>query len=253
VDRTVKIWRLPPLDGDILAREDKPLFSSSQIHKARVLSVAWINQDILLSHSASAIMRRQNDVYDDVYEEKGNIVLWRWLGFDRFFPPNMPYQKVLRGCASDYQESASFKLVSIYSLPMGANKLHIYHSVTHDPIVLFPVADGIRMLNVKHFSPRFSSEPPPFPLDENDMVESMKRARLNDDDEERNSRIVVSPPAPPVPVEWVIKPGSGNVVSTIGHSEDITVCSMGIEGGIIVGAGAKGTVWIWKRASSRSH
>jgi hypothetical protein len=41
VDRTVKIWRLPPLDGDSLAREDKPLFSSGQIHKARVLSVTW--------------------------------------------------------------------------------------------------------------------------------------------------------------------------------------------------------------------
>lgn len=120
MDRTAKIWRLPPLDGDTLAREDKPLFSSSQIHKARVLSVTWyvmrglfvlpffnklhamhrINQDILLTHSAPAMMRRRDDIPEDIYEEAGTLVLWRWLGFDRFFPPNAPYQKVLRGCAS---------------------------------------------------------------------------------------------------------------------------------------------------------
>src|ERR1700728_1632238 len=63
-------------------------------------SALRVNQDILLTHSAPAMMRRQNDITDDIYEEAGTLVLWRWLGFDRFFPPNMPYQKVLRGCAS---------------------------------------------------------------------------------------------------------------------------------------------------------
>lgn len=192
-------------------------------------------------------MRRRNDIPEDIYEEAGTLVLWRWLGFDRFFPPNMPYQKVLRGCASDYQESASFKLISIYSLPMGTSTLHVYHSLTHDPIVLFPFADGVRMLNVKHFTPRFSSGPPPFPLDEDDMVESMKRTRLNDDeDDEDDSLTLVSSPAPLVPMEWEIKVDKDNMKDVIARSEDITVCMMGIGGGIIVGAGAKGSVWMWK-------
>lgn len=49
------------------------------------------------------MMRQHKDNTDDVegiYEEAGTLVLWRWLGFDRFFPPNVPYQRVLRGCAS---------------------------------------------------------------------------------------------------------------------------------------------------------
>jgi polycomb protein EED len=46
------------------------------------------------------MMRRRDDSPEDIYEEAGTLVLWRWLGFDRFFPPNMPYQKTLRGCAS---------------------------------------------------------------------------------------------------------------------------------------------------------
>lgn len=28
------------------------------------------------------------------------VVVWRWLGFDRFFPPDKPFQKVVRGVAS---------------------------------------------------------------------------------------------------------------------------------------------------------
>ncbi|KAG6851175.1 hypothetical protein H0H93_015185 [Arthromyces matolae] len=41
LDRLVKIWHLPePMQGTLI-REDKPLFSSSRIHKARVLSISW--------------------------------------------------------------------------------------------------------------------------------------------------------------------------------------------------------------------
>jgi hypothetical protein len=133
---------------------------------------------------------------------------------------------------------------------MGTSNLHVFHSLTHDPIVLFPFADGVRMLNVKHFSPRFSSAPPPFPLDEDEMVESMKRTRLNDDDDdedEDDDLTTASPPAPLAPVEWEIKIDRGNVESAIGRSEHIRVCMMGMRGGIIVGAGEKGSVWIWKR------
>lgn len=47
------------------------------------------------------MMRRRNDVPENVYEEPGTLVVWRWLGLDRFFPPGLEYtQKILRGCAS---------------------------------------------------------------------------------------------------------------------------------------------------------
>jgi hypothetical protein len=101
------------------------------------------------------------------------------------------------------------------------------------------------MLNVKNFSPRFSSGPPPFPLDEDDMVESMKKARLNDDDDEDDNP-TISPAAPLVPVEWEIKIGKGNVEGVVGRLDDIVVCAMDLGGGVIVGAGAKGSVWMWK-------
>ena len=46
MDRAVKIWRIPPSvfsppDQPVLAREDKPLFSTDLVHKARVLNVEW--------------------------------------------------------------------------------------------------------------------------------------------------------------------------------------------------------------------
>ena len=41
MDRTVKIWVIRATSGVGIRREDKPLFSSGRIHKARVLSVTW--------------------------------------------------------------------------------------------------------------------------------------------------------------------------------------------------------------------
>jgi WD40 repeat protein len=43
VDRRVKIWRIPDLEPDatILVTTDKPIFSSSNLHQGRVLSVTW--------------------------------------------------------------------------------------------------------------------------------------------------------------------------------------------------------------------
>lgn len=41
MDRAVKIWPFRPDDPERIKREDKPFFSSSKIHKARVLSVNW--------------------------------------------------------------------------------------------------------------------------------------------------------------------------------------------------------------------
>lgn len=244
VDRTVKIWRSPSFQGDMISREDKPLFSSSRIHKARVLSVTWLNDHILVSHGAPAMMRRHNDAPNDVYEEPGTLVVWRWLGLDRFFPPGVEYhQKILRGCASDYQESAACKLICVNSLPEGLKDLHIYRSWSHEPIVLFPQGNNIKMFNLRRLLPRFSAGPPP-PTQHDDFVESMKRAlpRLDDDDDDSN----VVPPAPNVPVEWelAVTAGKGKKKSL---SENLLACTMGAGGDLIVAVGATGNIWLWQR------
>ncbi|KAA1471550.1 WD40 repeat-like protein [Dentipellis sp. KUC8613] len=171
LDRCVKIWRLPSLEGTMLSREDKPLFSSSVVHKARVMSISWLSQDLLLSHSAPAVMCRDireplRDAIEknNLYEEPGTMQVWRWLGFNRFFPPNQPLtQTILRGCASDYQESASFRVMTSVPLPYPPTSLQCkyFATDTHDPLVLLPVRADVRMLNLSLLQP---PPPPPFRL-----------------------------------------------------------------------------------------
>ncbi|KZT72824.1 WD40 repeat-like protein [Daedalea quercina L-15889] len=184
MDRAVKIWRIPPLEDGRLAREDKPLFSTDYIHKARVLSISWLSDDILISHSASAPMRRSERV-DDLYIENGTVQIWQWLGFNRFFPPDRgdkPIPKVMRGCASDYRNSESFKVLSAYHLPLTTLHATVYTSPTntHDPLLLVPVGKTIRAFNITHFRAR---PPPPFPLAEDEVVALTKRMRLGSGEE----------------------------------------------------------------------
>lgn len=37
----MKIWVVRPANDREIKREDKPLFTSSRVHKARVLSISW--------------------------------------------------------------------------------------------------------------------------------------------------------------------------------------------------------------------
>lgn len=106
MDRAVKIWAIRPTGNNHIKREDKPLFSSSRIHKARVLSVSWLQEDLLLTASAPAIMRRfpedkKNKTTDVI---PGELSIWQWYGLNRFFPPehrnNPQILKGLRGISS---------------------------------------------------------------------------------------------------------------------------------------------------------
>ncbi|THH00949.1 hypothetical protein EW026_g1668 [Hermanssonia centrifuga] len=94
MDRMVKIWRMPQIDhakvkidSEHLAREDKPLFSTDLIHNARVLSIAWLTDDTLVSYSAPALMG--NPATEDFWKEPGTVAIWTWLGFDRYLPRGM--------------------------------------------------------------------------------------------------------------------------------------------------------------------
>lgn len=68
------------------------------------LNMHRLQEDILLTHSAPSVLRV--DPYDtdnkNTYLEPGELVVWRWLGLNRFFPPDQQdvRQTVLRGIAS---------------------------------------------------------------------------------------------------------------------------------------------------------
>ncbi|CAL1695645.1 unnamed protein product [Somion occarium] len=254
MDRAVKIWRIPPLEADSFAREDKPIFSSELIHRARALSIAWLSQDVLMSHSAPAWMRKVGDGEEpyEYFQEHGTIVVWRWLGFDRFFPPDKPFQKVVRGVASDYRGSDSFKIISCYSLPMNVLKLRVYRSLAHDPIIVIPMGNTVRILNVMHFKGR---EPPAFPTND-EMVELTKRMRLSvpegDGDNENGNRIPQPDARPPRPLLETVKGWELPLSQTDGPI-DIQNCEVACQGRVIVGVGIKGTMVVWKLRPSQGE
>ncbi|EMD42122.1 hypothetical protein CERSUDRAFT_110665 [Gelatoporia subvermispora B] len=193
MDRAVKIWRIPPMRRGLLAREDKPLFSSDYLHRARVLSVNWLSTDILVTHSAPALLQRDSDDRDAYYENgTGNVLcckvivcfmfslvtVWRWLGFDRFFPVGKPIQKIIRGCISDWRNSESFRILSSYFLPLTTLNLHIYTGSTSDPLLSIPLGKAIRVYNITQFAPRPS---PSLPTLMN-VTELTKQLRISHDD-----------------------------------------------------------------------
>ncbi|KAF8078681.1 WD40-repeat-containing domain protein [Lyophyllum atratum] len=246
LDRLVKIWHVPRAFTDVLAREDKPLFSSSRIHAARVLSITWLQPDLLLTHSAPAIMKEHSDNSDMKTNslEPGQLVVWRWLGLSRFFPPGREdiRQDVLRGCASDYQESNSFKIISAFSFPkvstqFDVSTLQVYQSPSHDPVVLFtcPKSNIIRMFNVIHLQPR---KPLPFPLDAGQI-------HLGDGSEAAN---ISRRDIPPEIATWELTTEAETSI----EPAKLMACAMGMNGTTIIGLGIKesqvmkGAIWIWK-------
>ncbi|KAF8898804.1 hypothetical protein BD779DRAFT_39049 [Infundibulicybe gibba] len=237
LDRNVKIWVVHPDSSVSITRQDKPLFSSSRIHKARVLGVKWLKHDILLTYSAPSVIRKCSD--DEGFEtslEPSQLAIWRWLGVDRFFPPSAAnaQQSMLRGCASDYQESSSFTFISVYALPNTPDQyttpqVDLYQSTWHDPIALltFPGATSLSMINLAHLHPR---KPPPFPYEA--VSVDGDRRHLTASEPEGNERTNRLP-------GWTI-----NTESVAG--EALEACFMGMEGKAIVGVGTKGSIWFWQ-------
>lgn len=115
----------------------------------------------------------------------------------------------------------------------------------------------IRIINITHFLPR---EPPPFPLDE-EVIELTKRMRLSgsaveDDDTQAGSTTDDGTRASQDPrLLSLIDSVKGWDVSTGVASNKfrelpaITVCEIAFGGGAVLGAGDKGTLFIWRLAS----
>jgi len=226
-----------------MAREDKPLFSSTRIHQARVVSVNWLSLDVLVTHSAPALMR-SNGQKQTVYLADGTIAIWRWLGFDRFFPPNHPKpSRVMRGCASDYQESSSFKLLSVVPISQLTRHLRVAYTLKNNYVIALILPDRIRLHNVADFQPR---QRPSFPLEKNDEDEIINLSRLHLDEEgddgedavvpTTSQRMALSPPL--APQDIVVPRAECNL-------QDI---SLGCHGLSLMALGVDGRIWIWTSA-----
>lgn len=217
LDRAVKIWNFSASPSNGLAREDKPLFSSSRIHKARVISVSWLSTDTLITHSAPALMRRRGRK-DDIYYEDGTMTIFRWIGFDRFFPAGQEIGRVLRGCSSDYHESSSFTLISTSSLPQQTRHVHVTQTFTGDYILALSLPDSVRLYNVANFHPRvIASDPPERGPPERDIESEFKNVRLDDEEEEEDQPITSFFGKSPDPQRWEVQvPGAeGSVQASV--------------------------------------
>lgn len=238
MDRAVKIWRLPQMSFDKMAREDKPLFSSTRIHKARILTVSWLGLDVLATSSAPALMRRNGD-RNDLYFEDGTIAIWRWLGFDRFFPATRPRpSKVMRGCASDYQESSSFKLLSVVPISQSARHLHVAQTHTNDYVIAITLPDRVYLHNVSNFEPRV---PPAFPLDQ-DLVTSLSSKLHLDDDGDEDVQTI-----PTTHIHKTLPKGTEIAVPNV--TDDLQASVLGFYGLLLGILDNKGRMWIWTDAT----
>ncbi|EIM80148.1 uncharacterized protein STEHIDRAFT_172818 [Stereum hirsutum FP-91666 SS1] len=91
VDRTVKIWNLnlPPDE-----ETGEPIFSTSYLHSARILSVSWLHDDILATHSSPTQIQdlsntdpdRKSDEPMKLIRIPGELIIWKWTSMHRFFP-----------------------------------------------------------------------------------------------------------------------------------------------------------------------
>ncbi|KAG1864262.1 WD40-repeat-containing domain protein, partial [Suillus subalutaceus] len=235
LDRAVKIWSFSASSN--FTREDKPLFSSSRIHKARIMSVSWLSTDTLVTHSAPALMRRRGRK-DDIYYEDGTVTIFRWIGFDRFFPAGQNIGKVFRGCSSDYQESSSFTLISTSSLPQQTRHVHVTQTFTGDYILVLSLPDNVRLYNLANFHPRvIAPDPPERDPPERDIESEFQNVRLDDEEEEEDQPITTFFGKSPEPQRWeVLVPGAQGSVQA---------CVLGFGGQLLVTLG-KRRVCIWR-------
>lgn len=131
-----------------------------------------LSDDVLITHCASWLGHVNDDMRNPEFKEfPGTLTLWKWLGLRRFFPEGKEIQENSRGCAADYQESSSFKLLSEYRIPIETSEVRISHGPNQDPLALLSSDTATKIMNVTHFKPRI---PQPFFIKD---VEDLQRKR----------------------------------------------------------------------------
>ncbi|KAJ7596957.1 WD40-repeat-containing domain protein [Mycena floridula] len=229
MDRTIKIWYLFPrnLEGKVLVRLDKPVFSSSRIHKARVLSVEWATSDVLISHSAPSPMLAKSE--KTLKLEPGCLVLWQWLGLRTMFPLDLTdYSPHIATCATDYHDSPAFKILSVSCFPEQTSQSHtaklapLGRLSTRQPLLLYTYP-GSNKISVAALGQLPLSIKPTFPA----ATEIPVKDRID-----RN----LTKFYPRIPESWVSL--------TIPENERLESCATALDGKSIIGVGGK-TIWIW--------
>ncbi|KAJ7750238.1 hypothetical protein B0H16DRAFT_857007 [Mycena metata] len=256
-DRCVKIWRTLPDRNETnseLIRADKPLFSA-RITTSRVLSVAWLPEDLLLLHTATTYTPVRMDLEDwvdddqdeeplerDVIIKPGSIDVVRWLGLKRFFPSSdFLSSPVTRGVASDYQESTSYTIISTEPLsadhpstpndkgfeePISTISHPQRHGLLGHFVLVYPHSMGVAMLNSAKLSPLTQDF-----INEDTLVEMTKRIRLDES---------LEPDFPP-PVRGRGFPFSDQ---DMGSATELVACALGASGTVAI-LDDTGTVWLF--------
>jgi polycomb protein EED len=175
---------------------------------------------------------------DDIYYEDGTVTIFRWIGFDRFFPAGKKIGKVFRGCSSDYQESSSFTLISTSSLPQQTRHVHVTQTFTGDYIFALSLPDSVRFYNLANFHPRVIAPNPPAPdPPERDIESEFQNVRLDDEEEEEDQPITTFFGKSPEPQRWeVLVPGGQG---------SMQACVLGFGGQLLVTL-RKRRVYIWR-------
>ncbi|KAK2461960.1 hypothetical protein APHAL10511_006423 [Amanita phalloides] len=227
LDRAVKIWALPPAINSLqLARLDKPLFGGTSVHRARVLSINWLSDNILLSHNAPTVLCTKLDENGKAKYtmDAGELVLWRWLSLDRFFPQDLQtYRQTVRPTYRDWEDSRSFEVLFKKSIPGELSPssgpmlaMYPYQSTSGNVIVMiYPESTSFFLL---HLPDSFKQcEMPKFPLDSGEASGKGGSDKLPG---------------------WSISTEEGSV-------QKLNACGILRNGNMIVGVGTQGTIWIW--------
>ncbi|KAF9076223.1 WD40-repeat-containing domain protein [Rhodocollybia butyracea] len=255
MDRTVKIWHIPHFSKRTeqrLLQEDKPLFSSTMIHKARILSVSWLTGDILLTHSASSKVSpasvRATSLESDLdspEDEPGTCTLWKWLSSSRFFPPGWNEdiynrQQRLRGFGSNHASncllmiistfiqqfsSASFRILANYHFPAQPSQytIHVLSGCTRGPFLLFLYSGSrfLTLVNVSLFKP---CPPQPRWWPENGKMDPVMKKHMSEEDGQLRG--------------W-------NIELDDQDSGRLETCAMLAGGRLIIAGGTEGSLWFW--------
>ncbi|KAJ7125636.1 hypothetical protein C8R43DRAFT_1029729 [Mycena crocata] len=260
-DRYVKIWRVFSKPGDLLVREDKPLFSA-RVTTSGILSIAWLADDILILHTSPTLTplrftREQEDETCDGQEEEykyrnefqpGTLDCIQWLGLKRFFPGGDP-DPVLRGGASDYQESKTYTVISTEKLvpPQPENPCDFFTTLSHPPIpglegsFLVAFSDSILVSNTSKFLPKSLSSYEHDARNDTlfEVTKMTKRIRL-DSEEPDNFPPDAAPPE--------VAPQEPQFNEEINLGSDVAACALA-PSSVVVLLGWEGVVCILKKRS----
>lgn len=139
----------------------------------------------------------------------------------------MPSPFTLANAHSDVPV-ASFKVISEYKLPgpVSPCSMHVYQSPMHAPMLLLPGTGKIRAISLRDFKPR---RPRPYPESNKDSeMRQLSRAaeKLNIDDAKEQT------------LDWK--------EINVADDRELFGCLMSENGALVIGVGAKESVWVWR-------